>query len=288
LGDGKGGLTEPQTLFELDGAVTDVALGDINRDGHMDLVVVNLSAVTVSVFLGDGTGGFAHHGTIELERQPLHLPYRAALGDWNHDGHLDLAIAGEIYEASNRRTRFVTVLLGDGSGLFEKTAFFIALEPPEEDPPLWLNLIAVDYDGDGHLDLITSRREMVIALLGRGDGTFEKEELFSVIIDPPPGRITLKITLTDFNGDGCWDWVIPFYSVGWTAMEVSVSDCGKFLGRTFWWSSGDEVIEARVADLNNDGRPDVVYVTSYFDFAAGVRVTRVQWMLNNIPWEVGK
>jgi hypothetical protein len=276
LGDGRGGLQRPVTLFTFPDILMNMTVGDVNGDGHLDFVLAHNLDQAVSIFLGDRRGGFTYRGSIRLGREPDHDPYKVVLADFNRDGHLDLAVAGEVYEADDRRTRFVRVLLGDGTGDFPHTSFFIAFEPPEDRPPVWINLIAVDYNHDGYVDLITSRQDKMIVLLGRGDGAFENKDLFWVG-DPRPK----VVSVTDFNGDGCWDWVIALNSAPWFGLNVIIANCAAFVGRQFWWSSRVFVAGVVVADLNNDGSPDVTYATGGVD-RHGNMVTYLEWLLNNI------
>ena len=87
-------------------------LADFTRDGKLDLVVVSSSGTGFSLFEGDGALGFPTRlATIDVcAPGPPERPAAVALGDFNRDGQLDLAVAFETY---NERRR---VLLGNGPG----------------------------------------------------------------------------------------------------------------------------------------------------------------------------
>src|SRR5207244_13386417 len=95
-----------------------VAVGDVNRDGHLDLAVPNYGSTptggfsgdgsTVSVLLGTPTPGVFQAGpTLNVGRGSTFV----AVGDFNNDGKPDLAVA-------NYMDGTVSVLLGRGDGTF--------------------------------------------------------------------------------------------------------------------------------------------------------------------------
>ena len=134
LGHGNGDFTEPPTSPELAGiSPGDLAVGDFNGDGHLDLAVSSYDGLTI--LLGDGTGDFTEAPT-GLARFGGEL----AVGDFNGDGHLDLAVASGANE--------IEVLLGDGTGNFTE-----APGSPVAVGEFPSALAVGDFDGDGDLDL---------------------------------------------------------------------------------------------------------------------------------------
>ena len=122
-----------------------VRVADFNRDGVSDLAL--LGAGGVSVWLGDGRGGF----------------FRVA--DFNHDGVSDLALLG---------TGGVSVWLGDGRGGFFPSQTSDAPSQPFDAGPDPTGLTVADVNGDGKLDLLVGNPfGDVLVLLGNGDGTFQ-------------------------------------------------------------------------------------------------------------------
>jgi len=116
-------------------------LGDLNRDGKLDVVVSNVNGGTISVLLGNGAGALAagrHYAT------GFH-PGGSALADLDGDGDLDLAVAC-------RGVTTTSVLLGKGDGTFTRRT---STTPPAPTPEA---ARAADLDGDGLLDLAVSCR----------------------------------------------------------------------------------------------------------------------------------
>ncbi|HKW32657.1 MAG TPA: Ig-like domain repeat protein [Candidatus Acidoferrum sp.] len=68
-----------------------IATADMNADGILDLVVTNSGDGTVSLLLGDGTGGFTATGPLPAKSFPTgSSPQALALFDFNLDGRLDV------------------------------------------------------------------------------------------------------------------------------------------------------------------------------------------------------
>ena len=173
---GKGdGTFSSTTSFEAGYRTQGVALGDLNGDGTLDIVVANAgyeSNGSVTVMLGKGDGTF-----------PSNNDYRkwngasfVALGDLDGDGALDIVMTGGT-----------GVLLGNGDGTFADEVNTTADSAD--------SLVLGDVNGDGWLDAVTTGGNPGMGvLLGRGDGTLAPS--MRVAFD------TAALDLADLNGDG--------------------------------------------------------------------------------------
>src|SRR5262249_5296190 len=137
-------------------------------------------------------------------------PVAITVGDFNGDGHQDLATA-------NFNGNSVSILLGEGDGTFQVAHDFAVGAEPQS--------VAVgDFNGDGHQDLATGNvnANTVSILLGQGDGTFQAAQDFAV------GQSTRAVAVGDFNGDGHQDLAV---SKGSGGSETSTSAVSILLGQ---------------------------------------------------------
>jgi len=92
LGKGDGTF---QAAVNYDAGAAPVSLGvaDFNGDGKPDLAVANYNSTNVSVLLGQGDGTFQSPVSFRTGQRPQYSPGSLALGDFDGDGRVDLAVA---------------------------------------------------------------------------------------------------------------------------------------------------------------------------------------------------
>jgi hypothetical protein len=139
--------SQPSLFFSPTSAVQGVSLsttvGDLNRDGHLDLIGLRDSLGSGDVGVALWEGGFDRykpHFAAPSFHSIGNVPTSVAPADFNGDRNPDLAV-------SKRASNDVSVLLGDGRGGFGPQTAFPAGDGPED-------LAAGDFNGDGGLDLV--------------------------------------------------------------------------------------------------------------------------------------
>jgi hypothetical protein len=162
-----------------------VALGDLNGDGKLDVVVANhgvdSGAPSVSVLLGKGDGTFAAKVDYPSQYPPISL----VLGDLNGDGRLDIILGAETSRGGVPDGEYVSVLQGKDDGTFAASVSYSVQSWPA-------SLALGDVNRDGKPDLVVGG-EMSL-LLGKGDGTFA-----DTIYGPAAAS---SLALADLNADG--------------------------------------------------------------------------------------
>lgn len=128
-----------KTYTDIGADPSSAAVGDLNGDGHPDLVIASIWDQTLTTWLGAGDGTFTKHSITYLGSSFLGN-LRIVAADFDQDGRLDLAVSDVQQPA-------LTVLLGSGDG---------TLGPPlriATRAPL-LSLAVADLDANGRPDLI--------------------------------------------------------------------------------------------------------------------------------------
>jgi hypothetical protein len=180
-------------------------------------------------------------------------------GDFNKDGHPDLAVAN--YGSNN-----VSVLLNDGTG-----AFPTAVTYPTGGSGV--DITAGDVNNDGILDLVvtentSSTTGVVAVLLGNADGTFQ------AATTPTFNFNTLgNVVLGDLDGDGKLDLavVVDDTSVGTGLAVAKGNGDGSFQPAVFYSTTLQNLTlsqptpgDVQMIDLNGDGKLDLVYSNSTY------------------------
>ncbi len=163
----------------------------------------------------------------------------AALGDFNGDGQLDIAVA-------NFGLATVSIFLGGGNGTFQAAGSYSAgLEPRV--------VASADFNGDGVLDLIVVNQSSgtVSILLGNGDGSFQSPTSYSAGSNP------VGLAVSDFNGDGKPDVAVAD-SEGTGAVSVLLGNGDGSLQSAVSYSAGGLPSSIAAGNVNHDAVPDIV------------------------------
>ena len=238
LGTGDGTFRTAAAFSTGGNAPLSLAVADVNADGKPDLLTANASSNTVGVLLGTGNGIFRTAATFSTGAGSN--PNSLAVADVNGDGKPDLLTA-------NAGSNTAGVLLGTGDGTFRAAATFNTGGYP-------LSLAVADVNGDGKPDLLTANAGSNTAgvLLGNGDGTFRTATIFGT------GGNPISLAVADINGDGKPDLLTANSSSNTAGVLLGNGDGTFRPAATFGTGTGSYPYSLAVADVNGDGKPDLL------------------------------
>jgi hypothetical protein len=251
-----------------DGEASAVAIADVNGDGKPDLVVANCgdcqvvinSGGSVGVLLGNGDGTFQK--AVSYGSGGITAP-SVAVADVNGDGKPDVVVANRCQNNSCAGNSAVGVLLGNGDGTFQPVV-------PYGSAGMFSSSVAVaDVNADGKPDVLLTNQcsdsncdGSVGVLLGNGDGTFQ-----AALTYPAGGNQAFSVVVADVNGDGKPDLLATTNNLSCSGASCGVvavllgNGDGTFQPAVTYPSGGHSVFFSSmlaVADLNGDGKPDIV------------------------------
>jgi hypothetical protein len=239
LGNGNGTF-QPHIDYPTGLGPEDVAVGDFNHDGVLDLAVVNAGentlgqpANSVSILLGNGDGTFQPH----VDYPTGQLPFHVAVGDFNGDGNLDLAVVDQYDDA-------VSILLGNGDGTLQpEIEYGVSTEPT--------SVVVSDFNRDGILDLAVANfaAGTVSILLGNGNGTFQPASDYSATENPG------SLAAADFNGDGIPDLAVAEF--GSAAVSILLGNGDGTFQNQVRYTTGTYPEGVTIGDFNGDGILDL-------------------------------
>lgn len=215
-----------------------MASADFNRDGIQDIAVANTAATTVSVLLGNGTGGFltkTDHGV----NVP---PGFVTTGDLNNDGNPDIVVALPTMN-------FIHSIVGRGDGTFMPAALTYTHS-------YTLTVALGRFDNDGNLDVAFGEAEYSALDVFRGNGNGGFSWVGHTVLGGPPTCVIAH----DLTNDG-WPDLIAVKTSSNTFVTLVGHGDATFanLGET---ATGTSPAHAAVGDLNQDGNADVVVANS--------------------------
>lgn len=240
-----------------------VAHGDFNSDGREDLMVLNFGTTsTGALYLSSGDGTY---------QAPIALPQAVfsnavAVGDFNQDGKLDFAASGPTGSQ-------LSIYLGNGDGTFQPRKIVADSTASGENIQ---GLAAADLNHDGKTDLVeivgnqAQGGDSLQVWISNGDGTFAAGQRSSgaQIIG---GFGTFA---GDFDGDGKADIATVYADKGPVTVQVWYGDGAGHLGSPFTITDPNnyDSLGMQVADINNDGRSDLITGGSFIYHPSGTSV----------------
>ena len=253
------------------------ALGDINRDGWLDFVVVNYGPVGPwrldNLYMN--VNGVIHpvpvwnHSPADSDNT-----FGLDLGDVDGDGDLDLAAAnGEAYTVQRQPHK---VYINDGT-IFEEEASWLSDERMMSYDAMW-----GDVDRDGDLDLaVANSSDPLQVYYNLGSALQTSAAWSSIDVDDHN-----TLAWGDMNGDGWLDLAVStnIQLGGSGRFKVYLNDGNGKLARTASWQSNAPVYGSGIAwaDCDSDGDLDLAAGSwwgrsSIYENVDGMLMTTPSW-----------
>lgn len=222
--------------LDLGSDARDALVADVNGDGRPDLVSISDNVDSLNVILNEGPDederiNFSDRRVFHVGEQPRGL----AAGDYNGDGHVDLAVSD--YEEDNIR-----VFEGDGTGDFTLAHTLSTGKNPTR-------MLFADVNGDGLDDLLALEYGPDrLAVFLATDNAFEARRTVSVTARP------LSLAVDDIDGDGHLD-----VAVGGNNITILINDGNGTLSSRQTLSLSGNINALALGDVSGDGLADLLY-----------------------------
>lgn len=254
IGNGDATLTSA-AHYAAGSSPVDVALKDLDGDGHLDVVTANQWSNNVSVLLGrgdatlNGSIAYPHGGHSHL-----------TVGEFNNDGHRDLAMIRSGESDS------IIVMLGEPGGTFAYATSLLSILDSLFTVLDFHGIAIDDVNGDGFADVVASYTYFdfisdvshgISVSLGRGDGSFTAgPKIQNIPLQPS------ELVFGNFNGDNLPDLLVTHHEEPRISVYLNFGD-GSFFEAP---AIALEYPARRMLlhDLNGDDDPDLVVLYDTF------------------------
>lgn len=227
LNNGSGNFTNSIFVTASSGASRAVEAGDVNGDGHLDVVVANSSnggGLAAEVLLNDGTGSFTQFTTFGTDRS-----YDLDMADLDGDGDLDVVIG--TYLGDN------TVWFNNGDGTYNQSAQVLNSTSGAIKVLSYVEL--GDLNSDGNIDAVVANYGSSDEIwLNNGDGSFTLQQTVGTSADGTNSHGAL----VDVDRDGDLDY-------------YANNDSG---GDKVWFNEGDGTFLISETMTDNQGSASAV------------------------------
>ncbi|CAF1295038.1 unnamed protein product, partial [Adineta steineri] len=219
-----------------------IAIGDVNNDGRLDIVVGNVYAANIGLFIAIDYRKFEYR-TIYMIGNNAN-PYSVALGYFNNDNRLDIVFAAD---AENN----LIIIFGLGNGTFINPAAF----PLGYDSAPY-SIVLADFNNDTKLDIAVACQKLfnIQIFLALANGTFANPKPYLTQDKAPP----ISIAISDFNNDKILDIAVGHLNSSYIGIFIGIAD-GSFTNQ-ITFSTGKQTSSSVIAvgNFNNDDYMDVV------------------------------
>lgn len=243
LGYGNGSFADP--IIDSNGgnmSPCSLTVADFNNDNQSDIARGCGGLTNLTILLGYGNGTFFNQGQFSVGEDLIAVAI--TYGDFNGDKLLDIA-------ATDHSITGFSILLGDGNGSFIGGGRYSLGNGADES-----SIATGDFNRDNRLDIAISTRlnGIIYIFLGYGNGSF----YWFTSCSTGAGSNPVSIVVADINNDHLLDISVAVYAAAQINLFFGYGN-GSFTKADVYSSGFDShPTSINVADLNNDGRLDIV------------------------------
>ncbi|CAF0813059.1 unnamed protein product, partial [Adineta ricciae] len=222
-----------------------IALGDINLDGRLDIIVANFGTDNIGILFGNANHTF--NDPITYSTGVKSSPSALVVNYFNDDGLLDIIV--NRYGGNS-----IGIFFGKSNGTF---ADMLTISTMKSRP---VYIEAGDFNNDNRLDIIVVNygTNSISIYLNVNNGTFSDEINYSMGYDSIP----YSLVVGDFNQDKNLDVAVANYGTDNIAVLLGVGN-GMLFPPTFYSTKyGSQPASVAIGDLNNDNKLDLVVANS--------------------------
>jgi len=215
-----------------------IANGDFDGDGSLDLAVTNLNTKSVSILLNDSKGIFSAMSKFSVGDYPTSIKS----GHLNNDLILDLVV-------TNTNDNTISILTGNGDGSFNSASTY-----PVGNSPLDVAVSDLNNDGKKDLVVVNESSHSISIFLNNGIG-FVLKAIQNVNSNP------FLLTTGDINNDQFPDVVLAYQNPGSGASLLLGNGDGTFASPLSFGTPFTAYQGLLIDDFTLDGFSDIGVIT---------------------------
>ncbi|CAF1645956.1 unnamed protein product, partial [Adineta ricciae] len=221
----------------------DVAIGDVNNDQYLDVLIVNLGTDNIGVFLGYIMEDFIGVPSNSLGSSGSQLASLAS-GDWNNDTKLNVVV-------TDNSTNTMRILFGTGYGTFSNETIYSTGNNSHS-----TSVVVSDLNNDHFLDIIVanSGTNNLGIFFGNANGTFQNQLTYFTGVGSQP----ISVVILDLNNDTHRDIAVTNYDS--SNIEIFFGNGNGSFSNDLTFNTGyrSHPYSLNIEDINNDHFTDIV------------------------------